>query len=124
MGADILALQVRDCAEEGGHTYVASAGKIFCELAARRPDIIETLSRADWPIQVFVFVPFNSLLLRLCHPALPRQRAASPLDGPIVLLLCSLLSVLSQLTGPSRPADRLALIVSCMCLSSSGIWGG
>lgn len=122
MGADILALQVRDCAEEGGHTYVASAGKIFCELAARRPDIIETLSRADWPIQVFVFVPFNSLLLRLSHPAL--SRSAHPLGGPIALLLCSLLSVLSQLTGPSRTADRLALIVSCMCLSSSGIRGG
>ncbi len=54
MGTDILALQVRQCANEGGDTYVASAGKIFCELAAHRRDIIETLSRADWPIQVFV----------------------------------------------------------------------
>jgi len=54
MGTDILALQVRECAEEGGHTFVASAGKIVCELASRRPDVIETLSRADWPIQVLV----------------------------------------------------------------------
>lgn len=63
MGADIVALQVRQCAKEGGDTYVASAGKIVCELVARRPDIIETLTRADWPIQVFV--PSIPLRLRL-----------------------------------------------------------
>ena len=65
MGADILALQVRECAEEGGHTFVASAGKIVCELALRRPDVIETLSRADWPIQVLV--SFDPLLSSPSH---------------------------------------------------------
>ncbi|KAH8909178.1 Clavaminate synthase-like protein [Coniochaeta sp. PMI_546] len=90
MGTDILALQVRQCAREGGHTYVASAGKIFCELVARHPDTIETLTRADWPIQVstrpnrFVQVPLlqwyqGKIMINLdpgrlgLHPAIARH---------------------------------------------------
>jgi hypothetical protein len=61
MGADILALQVRQCAKEGGHTYVASAGKVFCELVKSRPDVVETLFRADWPIQVLVLETTSSV---------------------------------------------------------------
>jgi hypothetical protein len=72
MGTDILALQVRQCAKEGGHTYVASAGEIFCELAARRPDVIETLTRADWPLQVFVSsIPLPLRLAPLPSPHHP-----------------------------------------------------
>lgn len=52
MGADILALQVRQVAAEGGHTYVASVGKVFLELTQSRPDVVDALLRADWPIQV------------------------------------------------------------------------
>jgi hypothetical protein len=52
MGADILALQVRQCAAEGGHTYVAATEAILAELTSCRPDVVDTLSRSDWPLQV------------------------------------------------------------------------
>jgi hypothetical protein len=78
MGADILALHVRACAEKRGDTYVASAGKIYCELVAHRPDVIETLSRPDWPIQMYVcpnpaaFV-ICGLAFAMADSSLPRQ---------------------------------------------------
>ena len=52
MGADILALLTRQCAKEGGATCIASAAKIYDVLAERCPDIIETLTKADFPLQV------------------------------------------------------------------------
>lgn len=52
MGADILALQVRQCATEGGHTYVAAARDILTKLTGSRPDVVDVLCRSDWPLQV------------------------------------------------------------------------
>ncbi|KAB5550879.1 taurine catabolism dioxygenase family protein [Coniochaeta sp. 2T2.1] len=127
MGTDILALQVRQCAKEGGHTYVASAGNIFCELAARRPDVIETLARADWPIQVsaspprFVNVPLlqwhhNRVLMSLdpgrlgLNPAIPRhfgREVVPPLTAAQreAIALVSSVATEHRLCLDTRPGD-------------------
>ncbi|KAI1076677.1 Clavaminate synthase-like protein [Whalleya microplaca] len=52
MGCEILSMQVRDCAEEGGHTCVASISAIYNELLESNPQVLHILARPDWPIQV------------------------------------------------------------------------
>ncbi|OIW29432.1 Clavaminate synthase-like protein [Coniochaeta ligniaria NRRL 30616] len=118
MGADILALQVRQCAKEGGDTYVASAGKIVCELLARRPDIIETLTRADWPIQVsasptrFVHVPLlqqhqDKIMINLdpgrlgLHPTIARYFGGEVVP-PLTPSQLEALSVVSSIATEHR----------------------
>jgi hypothetical protein len=60
MGTDILALQVREVASNGGATHVASAAKIYQELKETHPAVVETLKQAAWPIQMYV--SFTALL--------------------------------------------------------------
>ncbi|KAH9896316.1 hypothetical protein F4778DRAFT_745928 [Xylariomycetidae sp. FL2044] len=45
---DILALQTRGRAEVGGAHVIASSYAIYNELAATRPDVLETLATPDW----------------------------------------------------------------------------
>ncbi len=54
MGADILALHTRQTALKGGSTHVASAWKVYNELAVSNPRVLETLADASWPIQMYV----------------------------------------------------------------------
>ncbi len=55
MGADILALQVRQVASRGGATLVSSSWKTYNDLMEERPDIVKTLCEANWPVHVYVF---------------------------------------------------------------------
>ncbi|KAL1877579.1 hypothetical protein VTK73DRAFT_8568 [Phialemonium thermophilum] len=52
MGADVLALQVRQLAAKGGFSYVASASQVLSELVVSEPDVARSLFEAEWPIQV------------------------------------------------------------------------
>jgi hypothetical protein len=52
MGCDILALQVRDVAEEGGLTYLSSAWSVYNRLASQEPAVLETLLAPKWPVQI------------------------------------------------------------------------
>ncbi|KAM0342493.1 hypothetical protein ACHAPU_009466 [Fusarium lateritium] len=45
---DILALHCRGQAEIGGNHNIASSYAIYNELAAARPDVVETLASPDW----------------------------------------------------------------------------
>ncbi|KAI1204572.1 Clavaminate synthase-like protein [Annulohypoxylon truncatum] len=51
MGCEVLAIQVRDRAEAGGHTCVASMTAIYNALMQSNPWVLHTLARHDWPIQ-------------------------------------------------------------------------
>ncbi|KAI8957034.1 Clavaminate synthase-like protein [Daldinia sp. FL1419] len=51
MGCEILAIQVRDRADEGGHTCVASMAAIYNDLVQTKPWVLHVLARHDWPIQ-------------------------------------------------------------------------
>ncbi|KAH8694634.1 hypothetical protein BGZ61DRAFT_33097 [Ilyonectria robusta] len=50
---EILALQVRSCADNGGNSIIASAWTVYNELAATRPDLIHTLAAGDWTFDTF-----------------------------------------------------------------------
>jgi len=50
MGADVLALQVRSLAKEGGDTLVASSWTIYQELLESHPEAVKVLSE-PWRIQ-------------------------------------------------------------------------
>ncbi|KAI1454222.1 Clavaminate synthase-like protein [Annulohypoxylon moriforme] len=51
MGCEVLAIQVRDRAEAGGHTCVASMTDIYNDLLQSNPWVVHALARHDWPIQ-------------------------------------------------------------------------
>lgn len=51
MGCDILALQVRHNANEGGSTCLSSAKTVYDYLAETEPDVAELLTTPDWPVQ-------------------------------------------------------------------------
>ncbi|KAI2470805.1 Clavaminate synthase-like protein [Annulohypoxylon bovei var. microspora] len=51
MGCEVLAIQVRDRAEAGGHTCVASMTAIYNDLQQSNPWVLHALARHDWPIQ-------------------------------------------------------------------------
>ena len=61
MGADILSLQARACAETGGSTCLASAWSVYNDLAEQQPEALDTLLSNTWPIQTYV--PSRSRLL-------------------------------------------------------------
>ena len=44
---EVLSLYALDIAPEGGRTLVSSAWQVYNDLAARRPDILQTLAD-DW----------------------------------------------------------------------------
>ncbi|KAJ2903844.1 hypothetical protein MKZ38_009227 [Zalerion maritima] len=52
MPAEILALQVRQCAEEGGATCVSSVWTAYNELMLCHPEELQALATPNWPIQV------------------------------------------------------------------------
>jgi hypothetical protein len=52
MGADILALQVRQVAAKGGKTLVASSWKIYNDLMVERPDVVHVLAQPNWPVHM------------------------------------------------------------------------
>ncbi|KAL3607337.1 hypothetical protein FPOAC2_02320 [Fusarium poae] len=52
MGCDILSLQVRDSANKGGNTYLSSAWTVFNHLFIHEPEVVETLTAPDWPVQL------------------------------------------------------------------------
>jgi hypothetical protein len=45
---DILAMQVQELAAEGGDFQIASSGRVYNEIAAKRPDVIHTLAANEW----------------------------------------------------------------------------
>lgn len=49
---DLIALMALQVAEEGGVSRISSGGQVYNELAAMRPDLIETLSK-PWPLDSF-----------------------------------------------------------------------
>ncbi|KAF3064375.1 hypothetical protein GL218_02753 [Daldinia childiae] len=51
MGCEILSIQVRDRADEGGRTCVASIAAIYNDLVQTKPWVIHALAKHDWPIQ-------------------------------------------------------------------------
>ncbi|KAK2601609.1 hypothetical protein QQS21_004844 [Conoideocrella luteorostrata] len=51
MGCDILALQVRHSALDGGSTFLSSASTIFNRLSEDEPEVVETLLEPSWPVQ-------------------------------------------------------------------------
>ncbi|KAI1396843.1 Clavaminate synthase-like protein [Hypoxylon fuscum] len=51
MGCEILSMQVRDRADSGGHTCVASMTAIYNDLLHSNPWVLHVLARHNWPIQ-------------------------------------------------------------------------
>ncbi|ROT34531.1 taurine catabolism dioxygenase TauD [Sodiomyces alkalinus F11] len=51
MGTDVLALQVRGLAAQGGHTFVTSAWSIYNDLLSE-PNHLQMLLEPTWPIQI------------------------------------------------------------------------
>ncbi|KAI0828766.1 Clavaminate synthase-like protein [Hypoxylon sp. FL0890] len=51
MGCEILAMQVRDRAEVGGYTCVASMATIYNDLLQSNPWVLHALAKDNWPIQ-------------------------------------------------------------------------
>jgi len=49
---DLIALMALEVAEEGGTSRISSGARVYNELAATRPDLIQTLS-APWPLDSF-----------------------------------------------------------------------
>jgi hypothetical protein len=45
---DILAMQSRGQAAEGGRHFISSALKVYNELALERPDLLEVLATPNW----------------------------------------------------------------------------
>ncbi|KAF2456095.1 hypothetical protein BDY21DRAFT_288209 [Lineolata rhizophorae] len=45
---DILAMYVQEQAQHGGESHLASGAKVYNEIAAKRPDVIHTLSDPSW----------------------------------------------------------------------------
>lgn len=52
MGCEILALQVRHGAEEGGNLYLSSARTLFDGLIMDEPKVVETLFANNWPVMM------------------------------------------------------------------------
>jgi Taurine catabolism dioxygenase TauD, TfdA family len=61
-GSDIVALFCLAEAAEGGESYLSSSWRVYNELAATRPDIIETLSE-PWAFEEYFPPPQSTLLI-------------------------------------------------------------
>jgi hypothetical protein len=48
-------------AEEGGQVLLSSAWTVYNEIAAKRPDVIDVLSRTDWVHDTSVPLPMSTL---------------------------------------------------------------
>lgn len=54
-GADIVSLFALQTAAEGGISRISSSWRVYNELAATRPDLVNILAR-PWPVDEFVFI--------------------------------------------------------------------
>ncbi|KAI3325263.1 Clavaminate synthase-like protein [Xylariaceae sp. AK1471] len=52
MGCEILAIHIRNCAAQGGGTYVASAAAVYNAMMKVNPWAVHTLAKHNWPVQV------------------------------------------------------------------------
>ncbi|KAJ2977239.1 hypothetical protein NUW58_g7873 [Xylaria curta] len=52
MGCEILAIQVRSSAAQGGETYVASVAAVYNAMMKTNPWAVHTLAKHNWPVQV------------------------------------------------------------------------
>jgi len=48
MFCNVLAMQIRGCAASGGNHIIASAWKVYNELARTRKDLLEVLTAPNW----------------------------------------------------------------------------
>lgn len=55
MGCDILALQVRQSALKGGYTFLSSSWRVFNDLLLQEPEVVQTLFKCNWPVQMYDF---------------------------------------------------------------------
>ena len=77
---DIVSLFALSQAAEGGKSRLASTWKVYNELAASRPDLIETLSQ-DWPFDN----PGDSTSSYVSRPLLYHQPATANLPERVIL---------------------------------------
>ncbi|KAI2643736.1 Clavaminate synthase-like protein [Xylaria nigripes] len=54
MGCDILAIHIRNCAAEGGGTYVASVPAVYNAMMKANPRAVHDLAKHNWPVQVSI----------------------------------------------------------------------
>ncbi|GAW18361.1 hypothetical protein ANO14919_078360 [Xylariales sp. No.14919] len=52
MGCEILAIQIRNCAAQGGGTYVASAAAVYNAMMKANPWALHILAKHNWPVRV------------------------------------------------------------------------
>ncbi|KAK5632818.1 hypothetical protein RRF57_008532 [Xylaria bambusicola] len=52
MGCEVLAIHIRNCAAQGGQTYVASAAAIYNALMKTQPWAVHALAEQNWPVQM------------------------------------------------------------------------
>ncbi|KAI0199466.1 Clavaminate synthase-like protein [Astrocystis sublimbata] len=52
MGCEVLAMHVRNCAAQGGGTYMASAAAVYNAMMKANPWAVHTLAKHNWPVQV------------------------------------------------------------------------
>ncbi|KAI8951198.1 Clavaminate synthase-like protein [Xylaria longipes] len=52
MGCEILAIHIRNCAAQGGGTYMASAAAVYNAMMKANPWAVHTLAKHNWPVQV------------------------------------------------------------------------
>lgn len=125
MGTEILALQTRQCAKEGGYTCISSAWKLYNELMQCHPDVVEALVASNWPIQVsgqkgrFIMRPlmqFHEGKIMICmdpgrlgpHPtASPGQIPALTTRQRSALATIHEIASKNQLRISSEPGDVL-----------------
>lgn len=46
---DVISTLTKSCSASGGAPVLASAWKVYNEIAATRPDLIHVLAQPDWP---------------------------------------------------------------------------
>ncbi|KAF9533569.1 hypothetical protein CPB83DRAFT_757892 [Crepidotus variabilis] len=63
---DLIALMALDVAQEGGTSRISSTGRVYNELAATRPDLIQTLSE-PWVLDTFGGDPPHTVRPLLYH---------------------------------------------------------
>ncbi|KAF2973255.1 hypothetical protein GQX73_g261 [Xylaria multiplex] len=126
MGCEILALNIRNCAAQGGGMYVASAAAIYNALMKDNPWALHELAKHNWPVRVsrpgtspFVLAPllgFQSGNLVVSadparigpHPALTNRRVPDLLPAQkVALALLQQMAVVHQVQLPIRQGDML-----------------
>ncbi|TGJ76596.1 hypothetical protein E0Z10_g10860 [Xylaria hypoxylon] len=126
MGCEILAVHVRNCAAQGGGTYVASAAAVYNAMMKTNPWVLHALAKHNWPVRVsrrgtspFVLAPllaFQSGNLVVSadparigpHPALANRRVPDLLPAQkIALALLQQTATVQQVQLPVRRGDIL-----------------